>query len=188
MPESSDYDELRHGSHGVSLIGDLTTDSGRQLLEDLAASPPDCPLLVEITTAGGDAEMARLIVQELDRLRDRRPSLRFLGKTQVYSAGVTIMSAFLPPDRLLTRDTVLLIHGRQLDKTVEISGPMRASLAKVEALKAQLELGCRLENENFTRLIKDTGVEMDDLVERALHNWYLTAEEALSLGLVGSLV
>lgn len=188
MPDPHDYLSVRQDCHVVSLVGDVTSASGRQLLDDLAASPRDCPLVVEVSTPGGDAEIARLIVQDIDRLRQCRPALRFLGKTQVFSAGVTLMSAFPPEDRYLTRDTILLIHGRQLDKTVEISGPMRASIAKVDALKAQLELGVRLEEDNFARLIQGSSIAMDDLIQRALHNWYLTADEALSLGLVGGLV
>jgi hypothetical protein len=51
-----------------------------------------------VTTLGGDAEMARRILLEIDRVRQWRQGrggsrFLFLGKTIVYSAGVTITTA-----------------------------------------------------------------------------------------------
>jgi hypothetical protein len=83
---------------------------------------------------------------------------------------------------------VLLIHGRQLEKSVEISGPMRASLAKVQALREQIKVGLKHEDENFRRLIDGCDIGMDELCEKALHNWYLPADEALERGLVAGLL
>jgi ATP-dependent protease ClpP protease subunit len=111
----------------------------------------------------------------------------FLGKAVVYSAGITIMSAFPCRDRWLTDDTMLMIHGRKLDKTVEISGPIRASIPMIEALRAQMEVAVALEETGFRRLIDCCGVVLDELREKALHNWYLTAEEAVARGLVAGL-
>jgi hypothetical protein len=65
---------------------------------------------------------------------------------------------------------------------------MRASLAKVEALRQQIEVGLRHEEENFRRLIRDCDITMEELCEKALYNWYLTADEALKRGLVAGLV
>jgi hypothetical protein len=113
---------------------------------------------------------------------------QFLGKTIVYSAGVTIMSAFPSEDRYLTRDTMLLIHCRQLEKTIESSGPMRSSLPKIEAARAQIQVGNGFEDQNFRRLVQGSDVSIDEMFEKALHNWYMPAADAMKRGLVADLI
>lgn len=130
------------------------------------------------------------MVLEIDLARERLKPRRllFLGKTTIYSAGVTVMAAFPREDRFLTNDAMLLIHCRQLEKSLEISGPMRGSQAKVEALLHQIECGLRLEEANFQRLIEGSDIGLDELLDRALFNWYVPAEDALRRGLVAGLV
>jgi ATP-dependent protease ClpP protease subunit len=170
----------------VRLLGDVTADTVDAFLSQIAEVPAeDAVITVEISTLGGDAEMARRLVLEIGLARDRlKKRLVFLGKTCVYSAGVTVMSAFPKSDRYLTRDAVLLIHGRQLEKRIEVSGPMRASLPQLQAACAQVELGIRLEEDSFRRLIEGSDVTLDEIRAKALHTWYVRAEEALKRGLV----
>ena len=175
----------------ISLVGRIDEGAVNAFLDQVAkAEPGDGDLAMELTTLGGDADLARRIVLEIDLARQRLEGRRFLflGKTVVYSAGATIMSAFPREDRWLTRDAMLLIHCRQLEKTVAISGPIRASLPEVHALCAQMECGLKLEEEGFRRLVEGSDVGMDELQEKALYNWYLTAEQALERGLVAGLV
>ena len=174
----------------VSLIGEVDADMVESFLSRLADVPKDDRLVaVEISTLGGDAELARRLVLEVRLAREQLGKrLVFLGKTCVYSAGVTLMSAFAKDDRYLTRDAVLLIHGRQLETTIEISGPMRASLPKLRAACAQVELGIELEQDTFRRLIEGSDIALEEICDKALHNWYVPAEEALERGLVAGLV
>jgi ATP-dependent protease ClpP protease subunit len=173
----------------ISLIGEIDKFSVERFLDQLRqAEQAGGDVALEVTTMGGDAEMARRIVLEVDTARSRlKGRFLFLGKTVVYSAGITIMSAFPCRDRWLAADAMLLIHGRKLDKTVEVSGPIRASIPMVEALLRQLKTGIVHEDENFRRLIDDCNIDLDELREKALHNWYLPAEEALERGLVGGI-
>lgn len=174
----------------VRLLGEVTAETVESFLGQLADAPRDDPVIaVETSTLGGDAELARRLVLEIGLARERLGKrLVFLGKTAVYSAGVTLMSAFPRADRYLTRDAVLLIHGRQLEKTIEVSGPMRASLPKLRAACARVELGLRLEEETFRRLIEGSDIGLEELCAKALHNWYVPADEALERGLVAALV
>lgn len=179
------------GSPQVSLLGELLEPMVERFLQQLAgAEKGSGDIAVELTTPGGDAELARRLVLEVEQARSRLGSRRliFLGKTQVYSAGVTLMSAFPVSDRYLTRDTVLLVHGRQLDETVEIQGPMRANLPRVKALLAQFEIGIRHEEENFRRLVEGSDVSFEEICRKALHNWYIPAQEALDRKLIAGLV
>lgn len=175
----------------VSLTGEVAEGTLTSLLDQLAqVEEADEPIVFEATTLGGDAEMARRVVLEIDLARKRFGSRRlvFLGKTTVYSAGITIMSAFPREDRFVTDDTVLLIHVRQLTKTIEIQGPMRESLSQVEALGHQIKTGMKLEEANFRRLLQGSSVSLQDLLGKAFYNWYLTAEEAQKLGLVAQVL
>ena len=174
----------------ISLLGEVGEPMAAALRDQLRGlGDNEGDVAVELTTLGGDAELARRMVLDLTEARRRIAGrLLFLGKTVVYSAGATIMSAFARADRFLTADAVLMIHCRQLDKTVEISGPIRGSLPQVEALKAQLRTGIDIEERNFRRLIEGSNVSLDELNERALHNWYLTAGEALARGLVAGVL
>jgi ATP-dependent protease ClpP protease subunit len=174
----------------ASLLGELTEDRAADFLHQLAEVPRNTQtIIVEVTTNGGDAELARRLVLEIELARNRLGRrLAFVGKTQVHSAGVTIMSAFPRADRYLSRDTTLLIHGRQLEETVEISGPMRLSLPRVQALVGEITFGLQLEDDGFRRLIQGSAIGLDEIRERALHSWYLTAEEALERGLVAKLL
>lgn len=134
---------LLHRPH-IRLLGSVDEKMLQGLLDGLDGAKDDgSDLSLEISTLGGDAEIARRMVLELDLARTRLPSRRFLfiGKTTIYSAGVTVMSAFPREERFVTSDSSFLIHCRQLEKTVEISGPLRGSLPKVEALREQLENG-----------------------------------------------
>jgi hypothetical protein len=126
----------------------------------------------------------------MDLVRERLPKCRFVfvGKSAVYSAGTTLMSAFPVHDRFLTNEAVLLLHCRQLEKTVELSGPIRSSLPLVEALCHQIKTGIELELEHFKRLITGSNVSIEELLERALYNWYLSSEEALRRGLIAGIV
>lgn len=173
----------------ISLIGQINEDRARDFLNQLAeAETKPGDIALELTTLGGDAEIARRIVLEIEAARDRRGGrILFIGKTIVYSAGTTIMSAFPREDRYLSTDAMVMIHCRQLEKSIEISGPMRASLPKIEAVVAQVKTGIEVEKENFLRLIAGSDISLEELLDRALHNWYLTAAEAVRRGLVAGI-
>ena len=98
------------------------------------------------------------------------------------------MGAFPRADRFLTRDTILMIHGRQLERKLEISGSLRSSLPELWELTEQVKLGMALEEEAFRRLIKGSKIPFKEILQRSRHRWYLRAEEALSRGLVAGLL
>jgi ATP-dependent protease ClpP protease subunit len=175
----------------ISLVGPVDEAMACKLRDALAhAENADGPLIIDMTTLGGDPEMARRMIVEVDAARERLKGRRivFVGKTVVYSAGCTFMAAFPPEDRYLNSDTTLLIHCRQLQKTIELDGPIRAHLPKLHSMIHQLESGIELEKDNFERLIEGTSVNMDELLEKALYNWYVPAEEAVERGLVAEVV
>lgn len=178
----------------VRLHGKVDANMLRAFLEQLdAARGAQGPIVVELMTEGGDADIGRRMALEIRLLRESLDGtgrrLCFLGKTIVFSAGVTLMAAFPAADRYLARDASLLVHERKLDKTVHFFGPLRATLAVARDLIAELENGLKLEQEGFADLIRGTGVSAEELARHTQSaNWYLGAEEALRCGLVAGLV
>lgn len=174
----------------VQLYGPIGDGSVRDVLGQIqAVLKGEEPIVFEMTTEGGDAEGGRRIALEirLARAWHGRDTI-FLGKTVVMSAGVTIMAAFPRLDRYITDDTVLLIHERRIQKSLEINGPMRADLQIVREMVAQLESAQATEREGFAELAEGSAITADELNRRATTNCYLTAAEAFELGLVAAVV
>ena len=94
----------------ISLVGSIDDALVCSMLDQLANLPQgDEPVVLELTSLGGDAEMGRRAMLEVELARDRLKPRRFvfLGKTVVYSAGVTLMSGFAREDRFLRRSAGL---------------------------------------------------------------------------------
>lgn len=146
-------------------------------------------LVVELSTTGGDADIGRRIAEDVRLFRERsgRRAL-FLGRTTVYSAGVTIMAGFQRADRWLSRDTTLLIHGRKLQKSIDFHGPLRSERDKAEALMAEIDDGLRVERSGFEMLIEGSDVGLEELEAKTVGDWYLTADDALDRRLVAGLI
>ncbi len=173
----------------IRLLGSVDEPMLQSFLDQTSRlAEGDKPVVLELSTSGGEADTARRLAQEVRMLADSR-GVFFLGKTYVYSAGITIMSAVPPSRRFLTPDTVLLIHERRMEKTLQLNGALRSAMAVVEDLRAELQIGQKLERQDFERLVAGSALSADELLERVLHkDWYVTADEALSLRLVAGLV
>jgi len=169
-------------------IDDGTLDRFTGQLE--AARKQDGPLLLELTTTGGDADIGRRIAGDIVFEREYHGrDLVFLGKAAVYSAGVTILSAFPPGRRYLTAGTSLLVHERRMEKTLDLNGAMRANLALVNDTLAEIEAAMAIERRDFARLVEGTELTLDTLLDKVLaRDWYLDETEALRLGLIAGVV
>ncbi len=113
----------------------------------------------------------------------------FLGKTFVFSAGITIMSAFPRSQRFVTGDCELLIHERKMKKDLHLEGALRGCMSAVNDVLAEIESGQRLEREGFAQLAEGSTLSATDIGNKVYNkDWYLTAQEALDLGLVQGVV
>lgn len=177
-------------SPNVSLYGPIDDAAVKETLKQIeAVRNGDQPLVFELTTEGGDAEGGRRIALEIRLLRTlAKREVFFLGKTVVMSAGATIMGAVPNTHRYLTADTVLLIHERRLQKTLDLNGPIKANLQIVREMLAQLETAEKIERQGFEEIAAGSKLSADDLYRRATENCYLTAREALDLGLVAGVI
>lgn len=152
-------------------------------------NPPDADLVVWLTTLGGDPEVARAMGEDirLHCARSGRTAL-FLGKVAVYSAGATFMSYFRRENRFLTHGTRLLLHERQLQTTITLSGPLRSCVARLKAVLNEIEESIRIEDEGFANIVDQSDITLDRLRACAPENWYIEAVEAKALGLVLDLI
>jgi ATP-dependent protease ClpP protease subunit len=178
-------------SPNVRLLGPITTGTFWSFSDMVskARQTEDAPIVIELTTEGGDADIARRIALEV-RLCRRwyNRQTYFVGKTMVYSAGITIMSAFSVENRFLTEDAVLLIHERRIDTEVKLSGPMKSNIQILKEQLATMEDAARLERNGFEEFVAGSKLTFEELFERAKTNYYVTAQEALTLGLIAGIV
>lgn len=169
----------------VRLVGSVDYDMYRKFQDGIAAAADADPIVVSLTTLGGDPEVARAMGEDIRLLGayQGRNAL-FLGKSVVYSAGATFMSYFRRENRFLTRGTRLMVHERTLTRDIHLEGPLRMCVANLRAVLHEIEHSIVIEEEGFRLLIDQSEITFDEIQRRAPENWYIEAEEARDLGLV----
>jgi ATP-dependent protease ClpP protease subunit len=187
-PERLTPDRFRQPA--ILLSGSVDDAMYREFRGQLDAAPAEGLLVVELSTLGGDPEVARMMGEDVRYHSDNDPGRRFvfLGKAAIYSAGTTFMSFFARENRYLTRGTRLMIHERKMCSTAHIEGPLTSCVATVKALLHEIEESIRIQNEGFESLIRGSEVSMDDVLARAPSNWYIEAQEAKRLGLIEDVI
>jgi ATP-dependent protease ClpP protease subunit len=158
--------------------------------DQLAKAPQDGLVVIEMTTLGGDPEVARIMGEDIRFHTEVEPQRHFvfLGKAAVYSAGTTFMSFFAQENRYLTRGTRLMVHERSLDKQLQVRGPLTTCIAGVQATLNEITASIAIQNEGFENLVRGSDVTMEELLVRATSNWYLEAQEALRRKLIAGVI
>jgi len=156
----------------------------------LANAPKQGLVVVELTTLGGDPEVARIMGEDVRFHSELEPERRFvfLGKAAVYSAGTTFMSFFARENRYLSRGTRLMIHERKMSTQVNVEGPLTTCIAGLQATLNEIHESIAIQNEGFENLIRGSKVTMDEVLQRAPSNWYVEAKDALELGLISGII
>jgi ATP-dependent protease ClpP protease subunit len=177
-------------SPSILLSGAVDYAMYKAFREQLERSETEKLVVVELSTLGGDPEVARMMGEDIRFHSDLEDGRRFvfLGKAAIYSAGTTFMSFFARANRYLTRGTRLMIHERKLSKSLSIDGPLTSCVATVRATLYEIECSIEIQNEGFENLIRGSTVAMEEVLRRAPSNWYIEANEAMSLGLVESVI
>jgi ATP-dependent protease ClpP protease subunit len=177
-------------SPNVQVFGPLDIAAVRDCLQNIkAVRDSDAPLVFELTTEGGDAEGGRRIALEIRHLREHfGRETYFIGKTVVMSAGATIMSAFPRECRYLTADTMLLIHERRMQRTLNLDGPTGSNLQIIRETLALLETAEEIEQQGFADLAYGSKLSAEELYQRARGNYYLSAQQALELDLIAGVL
>lgn len=172
----------------LRLVGAVDEAMYAEFRNQLAAAPAEGPLVIAITTLGGNPEIARCMADDVRLLREAGRTLHFLGKATVYSAGVTFMAGFPVACRHLTRGTSLLIHERQITRTIELNGPLKSCTDQLRAVLNEIEHSVWLEDEGFRALADGSQLTLEAITAKAPANWYMNANEALEHGLIATVV
>jgi ATP-dependent protease ClpP protease subunit len=174
----------------VLLAGTVDYEMYERFRAQLAEAPAQGLVVIELSTLGGDPEVARMMGEDIRFHSDVGPQRRFvfLGKAAIYSAGATFMSFFALANRYLTRGTRVMIHERKLDKTLHVNGPLTTCVASVEALLNEIQHSIAIQNEGFENLVRGSKISMEDVLRRAPSNWYLEAQKAQELGLIAGVI
>ncbi len=170
----------------ILLSGPVDYEMYEKFRAQLNAAPPEGLIVVELSTLGGDPEVARMIGEDIRFHSDVAPARRFvfLGKAAIYSAGTTMMSFFVRENRYLTRGARLMVHERKMNKTLQVEGPLTTCIAALKATLHEIEVSIRIQNEGFENLVRNSQVSLEEVIRRAPENWYIEAQEAKALGLV----
>jgi ATP-dependent protease ClpP protease subunit len=173
-------------SPAIALSGIVDYDMYTKFRTQFDNASEQSIVVIELSTLGGDPEVARMMGEDVRFASEMEPTRRFvfLGKAAIYSAGVTFMSFFARENRYLARGTRLMIHERKLSKKLVIDGPLTTCVAVVKATLNEIECSIAIQNEGFQNLVLGSSVTLDQVLEKAPSNWYLEAQEAKSLGLV----
>ncbi len=174
----------------VLLSGSVDQTMYTSFRDQLDRAPQDGLCVIELSTLGGDPEVARMMGEDVIFHSALNPARRmvFLGKAAIYSAGTTFMSFFARENRYLTRGTRLMVHERLMNCSVELNGPLTTCIASVEAKLNELHASIAIQNEGFENLVRGSQVNIDEVLRRAPSNWYIEAREALSLGLIAGVI
>ena len=173
----------------IRLFGNVNEAMLSEFFRQQSEARAGAPIVFELSTSGGDAESGRRIAEELRLWQQADTEIFFLGKTYVFSAGITIMSSIPRSHRFLTRDCELLIHERKMTKQITLDGALRSCRAKINDVLAEIESGQRLQTEGFAQLVQGCSLTVQDVEKKVLEkDWYLTAQEALDHGLVAGVV
>ena len=182
---TADFDAPR-----VLLAGTVDYEMYKTFREQLAQAQTSGLVVIELSTLGGDPEVARMMGEDIrfhsEIGLDRR--FVFLGKAAIYSAVATFMSFFATCNRYVTRGARMMIHERKMEKVLRVTGPLTTCVPSVEALLNEIKHSIAIQNEGFENLIRGSQVTMDEVLRRAPGNWYLEAQEALELGLIAGVI
>ena len=173
-------------SPAIALSGVVDYEMYTKFRSQFDAASEHSLVVIELSTLGGDPEVARMMGEDVRFASEMEPQRRFvfLGKAAIYSAGTTFMSFFARQNRYLARGSRLMIHERKLSKTLAIDGPLTTCIAVVKATLNEIECSIAIQNEGFQNLIVGSSVSLDEVLQKAPSNWYLEAQEAKALGLV----
>lgn len=156
----------------VVLAGVVGEESAAQFLEQLTTFEYidiSKPVMVYIDTYGGNVDSAMLIY---DAIRTCQCPITTVGIGKVMSAGSLILAAGDPGNRLIARNTRVMIH--------QVAGGVHGTVSE---LNNELEEMSRMQEQYLDLLSFHTGRPKKQILEDISDNKYMTAQEAIDYGI-----
>ena len=172
----------------LRLIGSVDEAMYAEFRNQLSAAPTDGPLVIAITTLGGNPEVARAMADDVRLLREAGRDIYFLGKAAVYSAGATFMAGFPVENRYFTRGSSILLHERQIAKTIQLNGPLKSCIDQLKAALNEIEHSIDIEEMGFRDIVEGSEVDFEEVRKKAPDNWYIACEDAADRGIIAGVI
>ena len=176
------------GCPQLRLVGSVDEAMYNEFRTQLGAAPTEGPLVIAITTLGGNPEMARAMADDVRLLREAGREIYFLGKAAVYSAGATFMAGFPVENRYMAKGSSLLLHERQIAKTIQLNGPLKSCIAQLKAALNEIEHSIDIEEMGFRDMVEGSDIDFEEVREKAPDNWYIPCEEAAERGIIAGVI
>jgi ATP-dependent Clp protease protease subunit len=140
----------------------------------MAAADADAPITVYINSQGGHVEAGDTIH---DMIRFVKPRIRIVGTGWVASAGALIYVSVPREDRYCLPNTRFLLH--------QPAGGMGGTASDI-AIEAKEIVKMR---ERLNRIFaRETGQSVERIEDDTGRNFWLSAEDAIEYGLVGTII
>jgi ATP-dependent Clp protease protease subunit len=174
--ESQRVPELLFRARTVLIVGEITPLLAERVSAQLLALAAEsrAPIRILIHSPGGHVESGDTIH---DLIRYIEPEVQIVGSGWVASAGALIFAAADRPRRVCLPNTRFLLH--------EPSGGFNGSAADIEIEARQVIVVRARLNAIFARA---TGQTAEKIAQDSQRNHWLTAQEAVSYGLVSRIV
>jgi len=173
---SSQIEALFFKSRNVIVTGEINDKLAQRTVTQLLAlaEASDDPINMFISSPGGHVESGDMVH---DIIKFIRPTVRTIGSGWVASAGALIFVGAQRENRYCLPNTRFLLH--------EPSGGIRGSASDI-AIQAEQVLRMR---ERFAKLFAAaTGQTAAKILEDTARDFWLTTDEALAYGLLGSVI
>jgi ATP-dependent Clp protease protease subunit len=173
---SSLIDEKLFQSRSLTIFGEINDTVARSVTERLLAlaSDGDAPITLYVSSPGGHVESGDVIY---DMIKFIEPDVRVVGTGWVASAATTIYLAARRENRYALPNTRFLVHQ-----------PSGGSRGVATDIKIQAEQIIRM-RERINRLIaEETGQPLERVRQDTDRDYWMTVEEAIEYGIVGSCI
>ena len=195
-----DFRDLEPESRSVGLFSDLDQEKAAELMYSLLSlssddNQPDIndstesddeippnpkkPIKFYISTYGGNADDMFAIYDVMKQIQDKGYEIHTKGHGKVMSAGVLLLAAGTHGKREIGRNCRIMIHAVNAGS----HGPLHD-------LKNELEAIQNIQEAYLKTLVKETKMtksQLKNMIERKV-NVYLTAEEAVELGIADIII
>ncbi len=173
---SNHIQQLFHKTRSVIITGEINDKvAGRASTHLLAlAEESDDPINLYISSPGGHVESGDMVH---DMIKFIKPKVRTIGSGWVASAGALIFVGAAKADRYCLPNTRFLLH--------QPSGGIGGKSTDMSIQARQIEIML----ERFNNLFAEaTGQTPERIAEDTKRDFWLTTQEALDYGLVGSVI
>lgn len=169
-------EQLFFKSRNVIVAGEINDKLAQRTVTQLLAlaEASDDPINMFISSPGGHVESGDMVH---DIIKFIRPTVRTIGSGWVASAGALIFVGAKRENRYCLPNTRFLLH--------EPSGGIRGSASDI-AIQAEQLIRMR---ERFAKLFAvATGQTPEKIMQDTARDFWLTTDEALAYGLLGSVI